>query len=110
MKDRDHLKVPTPTNILEGLALLGEKIRKKTRTYNPCENNGACFKNEVFSMNAYNWLSIDMPTENFSYNFKYNDFYVSWYKYLGRSTFQNKSISLDDWAEILSICLKSLDS
>lgn len=41
-------------------------------------------------------------------NFKYKDFEIRWYKYLGRSTSMNKLIDANEFSKILDRCLESV--
>ena len=106
--DRQNLNIPIQDYIEAGIAQIGEKVRRIKRTFNPCDNNGSCYYNKTFSINTYNWISIDMPTENFSYNFKYKFFYVSWYKCLGKSSCQSNNLNKEEWDLILNECLESI--
>jgi len=53
---------------------------------NPFNNTGAGFKNDTFEVQAYNWNE----ESDQKFNFKWKDFEVSWYKYLGRGSSQNR--------------------
>jgi len=97
---------------------------------NPSENYGEDFINNTFEMRAYTWtdcicgdlciLSIPINpirinkrlclTECISCipNFRYKNFEVRWYKYLGRATIMNKDITPEEGVEIFNTCLKSL--
>ncbi len=71
---------------------------------NPFDNTGAVFKNSVFEVQAYNW-NTDVEQE---FNFKWRDFKVSWYKWLGRGQSMNRKISKAECYIMLKECLGSL--
>lgn len=89
----------------------------------PFDNSGLKFKNDVFEVNAYDWSECKCnecwengwskelckcgwsPQE---YNFKWRDFEVSWYKYLGRGMSQNRPISKSELTQMLNECLNSI--
>jgi len=71
---------------------------------NPFGNTGASWKNNVFEVKAYSW-SDEADQE---YNFKWKDFTVSWYKYLGRGGSQNKILTTDEIEQMAKECLSSL--
>ncbi|MDD4804039.1 MAG: hypothetical protein PHN69_02595 [Candidatus Pacebacteria bacterium] len=73
--------------------------------YSPFENTGARFKNDVFEVQAYDWGN----EEGQEYNFKYKDFEVRWYKYLGRGTTQNRYIDEEELNDLLIECAQSLN-
>lgn len=74
------------------------------RYNSPFSNSGNEFKCDTFEVEAYSW------NEDYEqlYNFKWKDFEVSWYKYLGRGTSINRKISNDEIAEMLDECLDAL--
>ena len=70
----------------------------------PFDNTSNHFKNNVFEVEAYSWNEeYDQP-----YNFKWRDFEVSWYKYLGRGMSINREITAKEGAEMLNECLDSI--
>jgi hypothetical protein len=77
---------------------------------NPFDNTGEDFKNDVFEVKSYDWgfeyegKELDKTPHNFSWR----DFKVYWYKYLGRGTKCNRSISNKEIAIMLDECLESL--
>lgn len=85
---------------------LGIQISKKFDCPNPCENNSSYFRNSVFQLNAFNWFSEEASGHD--YNFKYKNFYISWYKYLGRSSFQSQKMTHTAWSNIYQECLNSI--
>lgn len=92
-----------------GLRYLGEMIAQKTKQGNPCNNEGARFSNEVFSMNSFCWCDQEgSHAGGCPSNFECGDFSVDWYKYLGRGTTQSDSLTVEQWNEIFNKCLASL--
>lgn len=70
----------------------------------PFSNSGNKFKNGVFEAIAYSWDdSVEQP-----FNFKWKDFEVSWYKYMGRGMSMNRAITPDEGVEMLNECLVSV--
>lgn len=91
----------TPDDVIETLQVINTLLNE---LYSPFENTGARFKNDVFEVQAYDWGNDDQP-----YNFKYKDFEVKWYKYLGRCTEQNRKISKLELDNMLYECILSLN-
>lgn len=75
---------------------------------NLTDNTGGEFTNDVFEMRSYVWddESPDASLPNFY--FTEFDYYVTWYKYLGRGDESNKSLSFGDAIYMLQRCLTSL--
>jgi len=73
---------------------------------NPFRNTGSSYENKVFEVYAYSW-NEEVPQ---TYNFRWNghEFFVSWYKYLGRGMSQNREMSLEEAAKMMDECLDSL--
>lgn len=94
-----EINIPVQNFVQEGLWHLGTVIAQLHGNLNPCENNACRYSNRVFEMNAYCWI------EPQSFNFKCGQFYVKWYKYLGRGTYQSKALSKEEWEAIFSECL-----
>lgn len=90
--------------VLNGLKYLGAAIANSQKMDNPCDNSASHFENSTFIMKGYSW---DDEDDN-DFNFKYNDFEVVWYKYIGRGTYQNQEISFAEWDEMFQKCLNSL--
>ena len=76
----------------------------KGEAIDPTENNGSEFINDTFEMRAFDWSEPEV----YAPNFKYKDFEVEWYKYLGRGTEVNMPITPDEINEMLKDCLDSL--
>jgi len=94
-----------PEFVVSLLRVLGELLKqKKLVEYDPTSNNGAQYKNNVFEIQAYSWNE----DEEQSYNFKWKDVEVSWYKYLGRSTTINKVIDIEHAIQMFCECVDSL--
>ena len=95
-----------PDYVVVGLNVLGQVIKLFSLGENPCENNSSEFSNSTFSMRAFYWgddsKTVQIP------NFKYKDFEVSWYKYLGRGMEQSREISEEEFRTIFKECLNSL--
>jgi len=89
-------------SVILGLTLIGEYLYAKLKI-NPTENAAARYSNNVFEMYAYDWSDEEQP-----YNFKWKDFEVSWYKYLGRGTSMNKEISEDEVSQMIQQCIDSI--
>lgn len=70
----------------------------------PFSNNASAFVCDVFSVEAYSWTN-----ENQSYNFKWGDVEVSWYKYFGRSMTANRPVSRSEAGELMTACLNALE-
>jgi len=77
----------------------------KGEAIDPTENNGSEFINDTFEMRAFDWSEPEV----YAPNFKYKDFEVEWYKYLGRGTEVNRPITPDEINEMLKDCLNSLE-
>lgn len=78
--------------------------RNQTEYESPFTNTGNCFENEVFKANAHSWTN-----ESQEWNFCWRDLKISWYKYCGRTTYCNKTMTNDEIATMLEDCLASLD-
>lgn len=76
---------------------------------NPFDNSGTEFKNEIFEVISYDWREDYDKGIIQPYNFKWRDFEVKWYKYLGRGMECNREISNDEIDVMLNECLKSID-
>jgi len=80
--------------------------------YEPADNCAAEYENDVFQMRSYCWC--DNTREGHENgcppNFKYGDFEARWYKYLGRGSSQNKTLTRDEWRSIYYRCIASLSS
>lgn len=68
----------------------------------PFGNTGNSYKNDVFEVRAYDWAN-----EN-TWNFKYKDIEISWYKYLGRDMDINRKMSLEEIYQMYQDCVESV--
>lgn len=75
---------------------------------NPFANVGATYNGNRFSAHSYYWNweeDIDGPEPP---NFKWRDLEIEWYKYLGRCTYANRTLSRQELLEMLNECLKEI--
>lgn len=70
----------------------------------PFDNTANTFKNNVFEVQAYSW--DDEVCQ--SYNFKYKNIEISWYKYLGRDTTINGQYSHKEIIDMFDKCIESI--
>lgn len=77
----------------------------KQNAINPTQNEGSEFINNTFAMRSFDWSD----TDEYLPNFKYKDFEVEWYKYLGRGMHINESITPEQINVMLNNCLESLN-
>lgn len=68
---------------------------------NPFENTGEQFNGESFSVHAYDWNEENEQ----DFNFKWRDFKVCWYKYLGRGMSMNRNLSRNEMQEMVRECI-----
>ena len=71
---------------------------------NPFGNTGARWKCDEFEVNAYDWNEDNEQ----SYNFKWKDIEISWYKYLGRGMSCNRDLTPQEISTMLDACLEAL--
>lgn len=69
---------------------------------NPTNNSAEKYENEVFSMAAYDW------SEERHWNFRWRDFEMSWYKYIGRGVEVNRPLSAEEIVEMIQECVGSV--
>lgn len=62
------------------------------------------FKNDVFEAHAYDWNENNEQ----SFNFKWKDVEISWYKHYSRGTSCNQELTPDKINQMLDECLQSL--
>jgi len=74
----------------------------------PFDNTSESYKNQIFEAISYDWHEDYESGIIQPYNFKWRDFEVKWYKYLGRGMECNRKISNDEIAIMLNECLESL--
>lgn len=70
----------------------------------PFGNTGGKYINDVFEVYAYSW-DDEVPQP---YNFRWKDFDISWYKYLGRGTSTNRKILPQEIEKMLEECLGAI--
>lgn len=100
-----------PNMVIAALKLIDEKLSNAMQNLNqeeyesPFSNTGDDYKNNCFEVQAYNWNEdIEQP-----FNFRWRDYEISWYKYLGRGMSANREISNDEIAQMLDECLSSIE-
>lgn len=86
------------------MAVVGALLEAKLNLH-PMENSGDKFDCDVFSAHAYSWGDDEQP-----WNFKWRNFRVSWYKYLGRGMTMNMPLSADMAAEMLAECIGAINA
>lgn len=95
---------------LDVIGIIGRYLEEKGITrQNPVDNTGAEYENDVFLISAYDWrddLPEDLQVPNFWY--KPLNYQVEWYKHLGRGTYSNRPLTIDEALEILDNCIASL--
>lgn len=97
-----------PFNWKTCLAYINEELcRVQGNGYSsPFSNTGNSYKNDTFEVVAYDW-SDDSEQ---SYNFKWKDVEISWYKYLGRGMYANQELKLEQASVCLVECIKSINA
>ena len=98
---------------LEYLASEIERVEWNNRqqTYEaPIGNNGGEYLTETFEMRAYCWCDHDRTghEEQCPPNFKWRDFELEWYKYIGRGMVANREMKPSEIARMLGECLESV--
>lgn len=115
----NYMELSCPSYVEKALGAIKSVMEvSKKNYYTPFSNSGEKFKNDVFEANAFDWsecMCYDLPDDECkcghieqTYNFKWKDFEVSWYKYLGRGMSINRAITQDETNKMLSECLESL--
>lgn len=88
-------------NVLDALQLAWFDMRGPE---NPFSNTGAIYDGIAFRAHAYLWSEEN----NQEFNFAWRDIRISWYKYLGRSTFINRVMLDDEVSEMLNECMQEI--
>lgn len=104
------MTVDTEDYVVSVVSLIGQYLEEKGITRgNPADNTGAEYENDVFLISAYDWRD-NIPEDEYIPNFWYKplNYQVEWYKHLGRGTFSNRPIPIDDAIEIFERCIASL--
>ena len=102
-----------PDFIEDGLMLIAHAIKEKrgdtgllTSNYGEPE-----FECPVFSMRTYCWCDGDRPghEDGCPPNFQHKSgLVIEWYKYLGRGTQMNRSLTVKEWCAIMRECLEAV--
>lgn len=78
----------------------------------PFSNTGMTYKNNVFSVSAYDWNYEfeENKEKELAPNFQYKDLKFYWYKYLGRGEYGyiNEKYDLDYYCNMLEECKESI--
>ena len=90
-------------SVTQALATIGMYLLSK-KQINPTENTAHRYENDTFEMFAYDWNEDNDQ----QYNFRWKDFEVSWYKYLGRGMSMNREISEKEITQMINECIKSI--
>lgn len=94
------------------ISIIGRYLEEKGITrYNPVDNTGAEYENEVFLIRAYDWRDPEDESDEYNLpNFWYKplNYQVEWYKHLGRGTYTNRPLTIDEALSILDDCIASL--
>lgn len=113
-----HQELSCPEYVYKTLDALRAHFSLSNGVLNtPFDNSGERFKNDTFEANAYDWSECMCEDEDApcscghvpqAYNFKWRNFEVSWYKYLGRGMSMNRKTSKEECLEMYKECAKSL--
>ena len=101
------------------IAVIREIERELQRCYwnkyqkeinSPFANTGETYKNDVMSVEAYQWNIDDEWNANEHPNFQYKGLKIHWYKYLGRgvSITCDEELTLDYLSNMLYDCKQSI--
>jgi hypothetical protein len=121
-------EIPLAGYVQAGLRRLGAVVAPESDSgLDPVDNSGASFENAVFSLRAFCWCDGESPEHaeagcppNFAFvggSFTpprasaarvFAPLIVDWYKYLGRGSTQDRSVSAREWSQIEAICLASV--
>lgn len=104
------MTVDTESYVVDIVGVIGTYLDEKgITTGNPADNSGAEYENDVFLISAYDWRD-DLPEDQQIPNFWYKplNYQVEWYKHIGRGTFSNRPMPIDDAIVMLDKCIESL--
>lgn len=104
------MTVDTESYIVDIVGVIGTYLAEKSiTTGNPADNSGAEYENDVFLISAYDWRD-DLPEDQQIPNFWYKplNLQIEWYKHIGRGTFSNRPMPIDDAIVMFEQCIKSL--
>lgn len=107
----NYIRIECPYHLLDALGAihLVMKVNKICGEFSPFSTGGKKFKNDIFEVNGYiECYCKPNECKCATYNFKWKDIEVSWYKHLHRSTYVNKEVSEEETKTLLSECLKSI--
>ena len=95
--------VASALNIIES-AMRTDAISNNLQWANPFDNTGSAniFDNGIFYVNAYDW------SKEQSYNFKYGDIEISWYKRAGKDMTINRIVTHNEIADMIVDCVSSV--
>lgn len=91
-------------------ALMMIEARLPSDIENPFRNEAAEFICDKFAAISYDWREDYEYGFIQPYNFKWKDFEVKWYKYLGRGMEFSRVLSNDEIATMLNECLECLEN
>lgn len=81
---------------------------KHQKEIDPFGNYGDDYIGKVFEVKSYDWSSEGKSIDDI-FNFKWRDFKVCWYKYLGRGMEYNRKISNDEINLMLNECINEIN-
>lgn len=98
--------------VVDIIGVIGTYLEEKGITRgNPADNTGAEYENDVFLISAYDWRD-DIPEDECVPNFWYKplNYQVEWYKHIGRGTYSNRPMPIDDAIVMFENCIASLQN
>lgn len=94
------VSVDVESYVIDVIRLIGQYLEEKSVTRkNPADNTGCEYENDVFLISAYDWRDDqDIPEGYRIPNFWYKpiNYQVEWYKHVGRGTYGNRPMPIDD--------------
>lgn len=106
------MTVDTESYVVDIVGVIGTYLAEKGITRgNPADNSGAEYENDVFLISAYDWRD-DLPEEDQVPNFWYKplNYQIEWYKHIGRGTFSNRPLPIDEALNIFEQCINSVQN
>jgi len=87
-------------------------VYRKLTAENPCHNNGESYQNRTFALSSYCWCEGDRHPQGCPQNFVCEEFNITvhWYKHIGRGSYQNRTMTLDEIEQMRRKCIDSLPS
>ena len=104
------MSVDTEDYTIRAVELIGQYLEEKLITRgNPCDNTGSEYENQTFLISAYDWRD-EIPEDEAVPNFWYKplNLQIEWYKHIGRGTYSNRPVSIDEVMSMLNDCIASL--